>query len=73
MSFNDLGLSAEILRAVAEQGYCEEFGAREVKRALAHLVEEPLSNAILDGEFARGWKVSAGWRGGKVVFRGTAA
>ena len=65
--------TARLATAVAEHGYCEEFGAREVKRALAHLVEEPLSNAILDGEFVRGWRVTAGWRGGKVVFRGSAA
>ena len=65
--------SARLTRAVAEQGYCEEFGAREVRRALARLVEEPLSNAILDGEFTPGCKVSVGWRGGRAVFRSDAA
>jgi len=65
--------SARLARAVAEAGYCEEYGAREVRRALARLVEEPLSNAILDGEFQPGAKVTAGWRGGKVVFRSDAA
>ncbi|MGB0952014.1 MAG: AAA family ATPase [Planctomycetota bacterium] len=65
--------STRLAGAVAEAGYCEEYGAREVRRALARLVEEPLSNAILDGEYAPGTKVTAGWRGGKVVFRGDAA
>ncbi|MFK5954985.1 MAG: AAA family ATPase [Planctomycetota bacterium] len=65
--------SKRLAKAVAEAGYCEEFGAREVRRAIARLVEEPLSNAILDGEFASGHKVTAGWRGGKVIFRGDAA
>lgn len=65
--------SKRLAAAVAEAGYCEEYGAREVRRALARLVEEPLSNAILDGEFTSGQKVTAGWRGGKVVFRGDAA
>lgn len=65
--------STRLAGAVAEAGYCEEYGAREVRRALARLVEEPLSNAILDGDFEPGTKVTAGWRGGKVVFRGDAA
>ncbi|MDA0666786.1 MAG: AAA family ATPase [Planctomycetota bacterium] len=65
--------SKRLAEAVAEAGYCEEYGAREVRRALARLVEEPLSNAIMDGEFAPGQKVTAGWRGGRVTFRGDAA
>lgn len=65
--------SKRLAEAVAEAGYCEEYGAREVRRALARLVEEPLSNAILDGKFSAGQKVTAGWRGGKVTFRSDAA
>jgi ATP-dependent Clp protease ATP-binding subunit ClpA len=55
--------------AVAKAGYSEEYGAREVRRALARMVEEPLSSAIIDGEFSPGTTVFAGWRGGKVSFR----
>ncbi len=65
--------SGRLAKAVAEEGYCEEFGAREVRRALARLVEEPLSNAILDGTFSSGQQVIASWKGGKVVFRQAAA
>ncbi|MCX8228506.1 MAG: AAA family ATPase [Planctomycetota bacterium] len=41
-------------RVLAEIGYSEEYGAREVRRTVARLVEEPLSNAILDGEIKKG-------------------
>jgi|FLOH01.1.fsa_nt_gi ATP-dependent Clp protease ATP-binding subunit ClpC len=62
--------SQGLAAAVARAGYCEEYGAREVRRALARMVEEPLSSAIMDGDFAAGSIVHASWRAGKVVFRG---
>ncbi len=68
----DLRWSKSLATAIAKAGYCEEYGAREVRRALARMVEEPLSSAILDGEFSAGTTVFAGWRGGKVMFRGAA-
>ncbi|MCP4092509.1 MAG: ATP-dependent Clp protease ATP-binding subunit [Planctomycetes bacterium] len=68
----DLRWSKSLAAAVAEAGYCEEYGAREVRRALARMVEEPLSSAILDGEFSPGTTVYAGWRGGKLSLRAAA-
>ncbi|MDP6963826.1 MAG: AAA family ATPase [Planctomycetota bacterium] len=57
-----------LCRAIANAGYSEEYGAREVRRTLAKLVEEPLSNAILDGEVTRDTEIRVGWKGGKVHF-----
>jgi ATP-dependent Clp protease ATP-binding subunit ClpC len=65
----NLRWSRSLAAAVAKAGYSEEYGAREVRRALARMVEEPLSSAIIDGEFSPGTTVFAGWRGGKVSFR----
>ena len=65
----ELKWSKRLAAAVAEVGYSEEYGAREVRRALATLVEEPLSSAILDGKYASGSTVHAGWRDQKVRFR----
>ncbi len=39
---------------LVEHGYDEHFGARPLKRAIQKYVEDPLSEKILVGEFARG-------------------
>ena len=39
---------------MAEQGYDAEYGARPMKRAIQRLVENPLSSALLRGQFAEG-------------------
>src|SRR6266702_3398860 len=42
---------------LVEHGYDEHFGARPLKRAIQKYVEDPLSEKILVGEFARGDEV----------------
>ncbi len=39
---------------LVDHGYDEHFGARPLKRAIQRYVEDPLSEKILVGEFARG-------------------
>ena len=39
---------------LVEHGYDEHYGARPLKRAIQKYVEDPLSEKILVGEFARG-------------------
>jgi ATP-dependent Clp protease ATP-binding subunit ClpC len=39
---------------LVDHGYDEHFGARPLKRAIQKYVEDPLSEKILTGEFARG-------------------
>jgi ATP-dependent Clp protease ATP-binding subunit ClpC len=39
---------------LVERGYDEHYGARPLKRAIQRFVEDPLSEKILLGEFARG-------------------
>ncbi|MBT5119858.1 MAG: ATP-dependent Clp protease ATP-binding subunit [Planctomycetes bacterium] len=56
-----------LCKAMAEKGYSEEYGAREVRRTVSQLVEEPLGDAILDGTLAQG-EITIRWRAGKVVF-----
>ena len=58
-----------LTRAVAEAGWSEEYGAREVKRSLARLVEEPLTDGVLSGDFRAGSRVRAGWRAGRLTLR----
>jgi ATP-dependent Clp protease ATP-binding subunit ClpC len=39
---------------LVQHGYDEHYGARPLKRAIQRYVEDPLSEKILQGEFARG-------------------
>ncbi|MHC4360425.1 MAG: ATP-dependent Clp protease ATP-binding subunit [Planctomycetota bacterium] len=51
----DHGLRLELTDAAKEflidKGYSTEFGARPLRRAIEHYIEDPLSEAILRGEF----------------------
>lgn len=44
--------SPEVVDALAEKGYNQNFGARPLKRALQTLIQDPLSNLILEGDFS---------------------
>ena len=49
------GVDSSVAAALlVERGYDEHFGARPLKRAIQKYVEDPLSEKILVGEFARG-------------------
>ena len=52
----DLGLVLDdgARDALVEQGYDPVFGARPLKRAIQHALENPLSTALLEGRFAPG-------------------
>ena len=54
---------------MAEQGYDAEYGARPLKRAIQRLVENPLSSALLRGEFKAGDTVTVDLAAGSLVFR----
>ena len=43
-----------VFGVIVDHGYDEAFGARPLKRAIQHYVEDPLSDKILMGEFAPG-------------------
>jgi ATP-dependent Clp protease ATP-binding subunit ClpC len=53
---------------IAEQGYDAEFGARPLKRAIQRLVENPLSSALLRGEFREGDTIKVDIADGALVF-----
>jgi ATP-dependent Clp protease ATP-binding subunit ClpC len=54
-----------------KHGYDEKFGARPLKRAIQKYIEDPLSEKILLGEFAKGdeIEVDASPDGTKLDFR----
>ncbi|MBI4310699.1 MAG: AAA family ATPase, partial [Chloroflexi bacterium] len=69
------GVAAELTPAarawLAKEGFDPQFGARPLRRAIQRHVENPLSKAILAGQYPQGSRVvvDAGPEGG-VVFRG---
>jgi ATP-dependent Clp protease ATP-binding subunit ClpC len=46
-----ISLTAEALDYLIDQGYNPDFGARPLRRAIERLVEDPLSEGLLRGEF----------------------
>ena len=66
------GLSLELSDAasavVAKEGYDPVYGARPLKRAIQHLILDPLSMAVLEGRFADGDKILADAQDGAIVF-----
>ncbi len=54
---------------MAQEGYSTEFGARHLRRVIQRLVEDPLSEKLLSGEFQPGDVVVAGVEDGEIVLR----
>ena len=54
---------------VAERGYDAEYGARPLKRAIQRLLENPLSSALLRGQFQEGDTIVVDVADGYLAFR----
>ncbi|MFT5702435.1 MAG: ATP-dependent Clp protease ATP-binding subunit ClpB [Desulforhopalus sp.] len=69
----DTGLKLEItsdaLDVLAEAGFDQVFGARPLKRAIRHQLEQPLARKVLSGEYVPGNIVSVDVRDGELIFR----
>ncbi len=57
-----------VARAVARVGKKDEYGARELRRAVTTMIETPFSEAMIRGEVSRGDYIVARLSGGKVLF-----
>ncbi|MDY6960173.1 MAG: AAA family ATPase, partial [Halobacteriota archaeon] len=55
-------------RHISKIGFDRKFGARPIKRAIQRLVQDPLSLAILKGDFAEGDTIRVDERDGAIVF-----
>lgn len=55
--------------AIAQKGFDPKYGARPLRRAIQNEIEDPLSDAILQGQVHRGDTVLCSRKGGKIVFR----
>ena len=62
-------LSDAAAELVASHGYDPVYGARPLKRAIQHDILDPLSMAILAGQYPEGSTIHVDAEDGKVVFR----
>jgi len=69
---DDVGLKLEIsdraLDLLAEAGFDPVFGARPLKRAIRHQLEQPLARKVLGGEYAQGDLVKVDVSAGNLIF-----
>jgi ATP-dependent Clp protease ATP-binding subunit ClpB len=63
-----LALSSEVKEHIGAQGYDPVYGARPLKRAIQHLLLDPLSLDVLDGKFIDGDVITAKMKGAEIVF-----
>ena len=63
-----LTLSDEVLDKLLEAGFDPVYGARPLKRVIQQLVENPLAQSILSGQFAPGAEIKGKLDDGRVVF-----
>ena len=64
-----LSITKEALDYLAEVGFDPVYGARPLKRAIQHRLENPLASEILAGHFASGDHISVERKGDELVFR----
>ena len=63
-----LTVSSEAERHLAQNGFDPIYGARPLRRAIQHQVEDSLSEEMLSGNIKLGDRVTAGVRDGNLVF-----
>jgi ATP-dependent Clp protease ATP-binding subunit ClpC len=64
----DLELTPAAREVLAREGFDPKFGARPLRRAIQRLIEDPLSDELLRGQFGRGDVVVVDARDEKIVF-----
>lgn len=69
----DLNLHVTFTDAIKDKlaaaGYDPVFGARPLKRVIRQMIENPLAQKLLAGDFAEGGKVTVDVDNGEIVFR----
>lgn len=64
----DLETTEEVKALLAKEGYDPNFGARPLRRTIERLIENPISEKLLAGEFKEGDCVLIKTKGGKIIF-----
>ena len=64
----DLHINEEALTLISQAGFDPIFGARPLKRAIQHGIENPLAQKILAGNFAKGSTITVSVNDGELIF-----
>jgi len=64
-----LKLTDSAKTVIAREGYDPVYGARPLKRAIQHLLLDPLSINILEGKFGEGQTIIADAKSGRIEFK----
>jgi ATP-dependent Clp protease ATP-binding subunit ClpC len=64
-----LEVSEEAKDLIVKEGYDPDFGARPLRRAIQRLIENPLSEKILEGKFKQGDTVTVKIKEGSIVLK----
>ncbi len=65
----ELDVQPAAREVLAREGYDPTYGARPLKRTIQRLVENPLAQDLLEGEFAEGDTIEVDAEGDEIVFR----
>ena len=65
-----LELNSDVMQVLIDAGYDPVYGARPLKRAIQRLLEDPLANHLLAGDFVAGTAINAQLIDGKILFTG---
>ncbi|RNC62765.1 MAG: Negative regulator of genetic competence ClpC/MecB [Candidatus Dichloromethanomonas elyunquensis] len=69
----NLVLSEKVIEYLAQEGNDPAFGARPLRRAIQKLIEDPLSEKILEGKFIAGDSIQVDYTDGEMTFNKQAA
>jgi ATP-dependent Clp protease ATP-binding subunit ClpC len=64
----ELELTEEAKNLIVEDGYDPQYGARPLRRSIQRLLENPISEKILDGSIRTGSKLRIEEKEGKLIF-----
>jgi ATP-dependent Clp protease ATP-binding subunit ClpC len=62
-------VTEEVKDILAKEGYDPTLGARPLRRTIQRLIENPLSELLLRGDFKEGDTILITAENGKIVFR----
>jgi len=64
----EMETTVEVKKILAKEGYDPSFGARPLRRTIERLIENPISEKLLAGEFKEGDCISIKTKGEKIIF-----
>ncbi|MBI4743849.1 MAG: ATP-dependent Clp protease ATP-binding subunit [Actinobacteria bacterium] len=65
----EIKLTEAAKNILADEGYKPAQGARPLRRAIQHLIEDPVSEALLNGQFKEGQTIIVDEKDGGIIFK----